>query len=671
LSSIGWGKILKHIRNSVAALVALLAAASAPAQEPTPAPAPAAAHASPAPITLATFARLPFVRLAALSPEGDRMAGLFGIHGRQVIAVAPLFGEQGPRIFALPEGLEVQEIRWVNTDNVIVNVSALRPVENDRWYLSRVIAINLTSGKATPLLWDLGGQNAGDVLWIPSDGSSEILLAGQSSIYLGTDFWPAVYRVNVETGRSTQIVPPRQTIMDWSADDRGNVRTGLGYVDNRRTFRLLYREGGSGSFRTIDRADARKGEALMRPFLFLPGTNHALVVHDDKDGRSGIYEIDLMTQEDVRTVYTVSEGDAEVDYPLLSGDRATLLGVATTRADGQIHWIDPALAELQANFAKAVPDKKVRITSFSRDRNRMLVVIDDADMPGQLYYYDRAEGVLHRIAAFNEDVGSRRLAPVRMVRYMARDGLAIEGVLTLPKDATPNGLPFIVMPHGGPWAQDTLEYDYWAQFLAHLGYAVLQPNFRGSTGYGTAFLRKGEGQMGLAMQDDVTDGVRWAIKEGIADPKRICIVGASYGGYAAMWGIVKDPDLYRCAISIAGVANLRREVNDFGGTMMGGKFQDDWSRMTPDFAAVSPYNFVESIKVPLLLIHGKKDVTVDVGQSAAMFARMQKAGKTVEYVPLPMADHYFTREADRTTLLTAMAAFLDEHNPAGGAKGTE
>lgn len=236
--------------------------------------------------------------------------------------------------------------------------------------------------------------------------------------------------------------------------------------------------------------------------------------------------------------------------------------------------------------------------------------------------------------------------------------------MTAPKGRDLRNLPVIMMPHGGPWANDEPRYDYWAQFLANRGYLVIQPNFRGSTGYGTEFMKKGEGQMGLAMQDDITDGLRWAVAQGYADPARACIVGASYGGYAAMWGIAKDPDVYRCAISIAGVASVRREVDDFGGSLMSTKYRADWQRMTPDFAAVSPLNHVNRITAPLLLVHGKKDVTVEFGQSQSMFNRMKSANKTVELVPLPMADHHFGREADRVTLLKAMEDFLARNNPA-------
>jgi dipeptidyl aminopeptidase/acylaminoacyl peptidase len=450
--------------------------------------------------------------------------------------------------------------------------------------------------------------------------------------------------------------------MDWFADAAGNVRAGASYNDEARRFSLIYRGEGEDSFRTVDRADLRKQESLTSPFLFKPGSHHALAMRDNDKGRTAIYEIDLITQQELRTVYAPPEG-SEVDRVYISADGQTLLGASYAGDSTGTTWFDPQLQEIQAALEKSVPDRQVRIVSLSDDRSRMLVLIDRADSPGALYFFDVNGGKLQRIAFINEGLGGRRLNPVKMIRYTARDGLGIEAVLTLPKGREARNLPVVMMPHGGPWAQDTLSYDYWAQFLASRGYVVIQPNFRGSTGYGTDFMRKGEGQMGLAMQDDITDALAWAVKEGIADPKRACIVGASYGGYAAMWGIAKDPELYRCAVSIAGVANLRREVNDFGNSLLGGVYRDQWKRMTPDFAAVSPINAIAKIKAPLLLIHGKKDITVDHGQSSSMFGKMRDAGKSVELVSLPEADHNFLREPDRVTLLTSLEAFLLKHNP--------
>lgn len=641
--------------------------AQAPAQTAPAAPAPA-----PAPIPAADFARIPYISQPELSPNGLYLGGLMGVEGQQIVAIISLFDQAKPVALKLPEDNQAAWVQWVNNDNMLIGIRALLPVDGgDRWIISRVISVHRPTGKVTRILQDQNGQSGGDVLWTAKDGSPEILVAAQNSIYADDEeFWPKVWKVNVQTGRRVPDQKGRAGVMEWYADAAGQVRAGIWYEDRGRKFRLLYRAPGEDSLRTVDRADTKQQESLLAPFLFLPGTNNALAVRDDENGRSAIYEVDMTTRQNLRTVFSAPDG-GEVSGAIVSADGMTLLGASYTgKSDGLI-WLDPTLAELQKAIDKALgtSGRRAWVASMSDDRTRMLVSVDRPDSPGALYYFNTAGGSMQRIAYFNEALGTKPLNPVRMIQYKARDGLEIEAVLTLPRDRPAKTLPVVLMPHGGPWAHDTLDYDYWAQFVASRGYAVIQPNFRGSTGYGTEFLSAGQGQMGFAMQDDISDALAWAVKEGIADPARACIVGASYGGYAAMWGIAKDPDQYRCAISIAGVSNLRRDVNDFGDSLMGGKFRDDWRRMTPDFAAVSPINAVARIKAPLLLIHGKKDITVDWVQSSSMASKMRGAGKSVELIALPDADHHFTRQDDRLALLNAIESFLARHNPAGGPSG--
>lgn len=616
------------------------------------------------PLPTSAFAELPFVEDVDLSPDGTHVAGLFGSGGEQRIMMTPLVGDRTKSIvIAVPDQTQVAWIRWVGNDNIIVGLTALMPVETDRWYISRVIGINRGTGKITRLLWDSGGQNASDVLWIPDDGSTEILIAAQGSIYSNNpNFWPTVYRVDVTTARKRVVERPRANIFDWGADHLGQIRFGIGYRDASTQSTLLFRSNGEGSLRVIDSAKLGAEEELTVPFHFVPGSNNGFVIKETEGGRSAVVEVDIPTGKAVRTVYAAD--GADVESVLLGSNGSKLLGVRTNDRQAPLRWLDPAMAAHQKTLEEASPHSVVRIESFSADQSKLLVRFSTPDNPGLLFYFDAATGDLIRLAAMNDTIGGKRLSRGRMIQYKARDGLEIEGVLTMPRGRRDTNLPFIVMPHGGPWGHDELRYDYWAQFLAERGYAVLQPNFRGSTGYGATFEKAGQGQLGFAMQDDITDGVRWAVEEGIADPKRVCIVGGSYGGYAAMWGAAKDPDLYRCAISINGVANLRREVNDFGGMMRERLYRGQWQKMTPDFAAVSPINAIARIKAPLLLIHGKKDVTVDHAQSARMYAAMTKAGKTVEFVSVPLADHYFTRQADRMTLLTSIETFLAKHNPA-------
>lgn len=611
-----------------------------------------------------SFSKIPFIEDPVLSPNGEYVAGLFGIGGEQRIVMISLIKDGStPVVVAVPDQTQVNKIRWVNDDNIVASVTVLSRVQQDSWYLSRLISINRKTKAFTKLLWKLRGQNAANILWIPKDGSNEILVAGQDSIFSNiAGFWPSVYRVNVETGKSKKAVSGKQGVLEWAADHNGNVRIGIGYNDRLKTSIIYYASEGSRSFKTIDRVNLGREEDIELPFSFIPGGDTGLMFKDNADGNTAIAEVDLKTQEIIRWVHTAQKGNIRSIRTSYIDD--SIIGIIKSDEDSKIEWLQPNLAAAQSELDKAAPKANVSIVSYNHDYSRILAKISTPDSPGLIFSYDTQTQDFVKFAAINESIGNKRLSKVKMIQYDARDGLEIEGVLTLPKGRAHKNLPFIVMPHGGPWAHDRVRYDYWAQFLANRGYGVLQPNFRGSTGYGKSFMLKGQGQMGLAMQDDITDGVSWAVEQGIADPKRVCIVGASYGGYAAMWGLIKDPDLYRCAISIAGVANLRREVNDFGNAIRGNLFKSQWRKMTPDFGAVSPIKSVDNITAPLLLIHGVKDVTVDHKQSVSMNKAMRKADKDVEFVSLPKADHYFTREEDRLMLLKSMEEFLAKHNPA-------
>jgi dipeptidyl aminopeptidase/acylaminoacyl peptidase len=260
----------------------------------------------------------------------------------------------------------------------------------------------------------------------------------------------------------------------------------------------------------------------------------------------------------------------------------------------------------------------------------------------------------------------------RPIKYKAADGTQISAYLTTPRGKDPKNLPLVVLPHGGPKARDTLEFDWWSQALASRGYAVLQPNFRGSSGYGWRFVAAGFGQWGKAMQTDLSDGVRHLAKDGVIDPKRVCIAGASYGGYAALAGATLDKDVYRCAASVAGPSDLKRMLTDSnrGYASSNNSTQRFWLRFMgadglkdPDLAALSPAKLADQVKIPILLIHGKDDTVVPYVQSTLMADALTKAGKPVKLVTLPSEDHWLSRGATRLQMLTALVEFLEKNNP--------
>lgn len=644
----------------------LLCAPAQAADAPTATNAPAAPPPivrSAAKIPTEAFSQPNFVRLVDLSPDGKHLAGLVSHDGAIKIMIMPIYADPNDKsvLLTVPDKIEINNISWVNNDNIVVGVHALIDVTGARqWQVSRVFAVNRATGNIKKLQWDLGGQSA-QVIWSAHNGKPEVLISEQNTIYTNRDgFWPSVYRVNIENDHATKEVDGQTGIINWVADSTGLVRAGVNFDDDSLTAHLLYRNSSHALFRTIDRANIKNRQHLIYPFLFLPNSEHALVLESDELGQQTISDYDMSTVNKTGSIFT---SDIHSDLrPIFSNGESSLLGVHQSL--GRLKWLDPKFAEIQAQLDKAVPNARVHIASWSDDRNKLLVQISDADMPGSLYFYDTNEGTLHRISLMNAAIGNQHLAETKMMTYKARDGLEIEAKVTMPTGRAPKNLPLIMLPHGGPWGHDDMNYDFLPQFLANRGYMVIQPNFRGSDGYGQGFERKGEGQMGLAMQDDISDGLKWAVDKGLADSKRTCIFGRDYGGYAAMWGLVKDPDQYRCAISMAGVSSLKREVYGFGEIVNQNKYRLDWKRMTPDFDAVSPINFVAKIKAPLLLIHGKKDIRVDYKNSEKMYDAMKAAGKAVELVPLPLADHSAERQADRLTLLSSIEAFLKKYNPA-------
>ncbi len=269
--------------------------------------------------------------------------------------------------------------------------------------------------------------------------------------------------------------------------------------------------------------------------------------------------------------------------------------------------------------------------------------------------------MLEFVLSSNDQLPQELMADIKPIEYEARDGLKIHGYLTLPKDKEAKKLPAVIFPHGGPAARSTQSFNTWTQFFASRGYAVLQPNFRGSIGYGDKFHELGDNQWGGTMQDDVTDGTKWLIEQGIADPANICIVGASYGGYAALMGAVKEPDLYKCAISINGVANLTAIIS-FGRQFVGGKAWTKKIGLEGESAKlVSPYYQAKKIKVPVLIVQSKDDPVVPNRQGNDMYKRLKYLKKPVTYVEVDNGDHHLDTAETRLAAFKAMEKFLAKH----------
>ena len=390
----------------------------------------------------------------------------------------------------------------------------------------------------------------------------------------------------------------------------------------------------------------------------------------DAQGTGAIYEIDDRDGAPVRRYAVPLVGgepaalwpDLSIDRYIFAPNSARVLGVFDT--DGTLHMADRAAQARLETASDGFGGKLTDIEDWSPDFATLLVRTSGNYDSGTWYRID-ADGQRALVGLERPTIQGRAIGKVSRFAYTAGDGLAMEGILTLPPGREPLGLPAVILPHGGPTAHDEPGFDWWAQAFAAKGYAVLQPNFRGSTGYGAAFRKAGDGEWGRAMQTDLSDGLAALAQEGIADANRACIVGASYGGYAALAGVTLQQGVYRCAVAVNAIGDLHRFIREER-RGLGAVFQRNLDMLTGDgdLKPFSPSRVAERADAPVLLIHGRDDIVVPYAQAKIMEDALEDAGKSVRLVTLAGEDHWLSQAETRKRMLAEAVAFVERHNPA-------
>jgi dipeptidyl aminopeptidase/acylaminoacyl peptidase len=662
--------VFRFLAASFGAAAFILAAPLA-AQAPAPAR-PAASASQPLPAEAAAApgtARIPIEALAQpalltsprLSPDGNRIAARVRVGGRDWIGFWDLRDASGspPHLLASATDGEVRWLRWAGPNHILLGIQLERSAEGVEFTVSRILSMDVPSGHATAL--DTGrGILGDDVIFVDPQGAY-ILVSAQAAV---TEY-PDVLRVDLQTGGRTTIVERgREAIWDWFVDADGVVRAGVDYSNDRITF--YYRSAPGARLRQIDSRRYPQDGSVIDMVRFVGNADRGIVITNAVTGRFGVYDYDFSTG--TRGAAIFEHPEADVTSAIL-GEDGRVDGVTYEDDRQRVHWINPDLQHLQAAIDRALPGKINVVVERSDDRNRLLIWSGAADDPGTYYVFDRAA---HRMDAFAqpyEALDGHAFAAVRPIHFRGRDGADIPGYLTLPPGGGERGLPLVLMPHGGPFARDSWDFDPWVQFLASRGYAVLQVNFRGSTGYGRAYVERGFGQFGSGMIDDLEDGVDWLAQQGIADPHRVCIMGASYGGYAALWAPIRHPDRYRCAISFAGVTDVRAILRYDARLFSAPRYSREWRRRIEgeertDLSLISPLQQAARMTVPVLIAHGEQDRVVPVSQSHNLVRALTRAGTPPESVFYAQEAHGFTKPQDSIDFLGRVEAFLAAHNPA-------
>ncbi len=587
--------------------------------------------------------------------------------GRRIAYVAPLPAGQGARLFTvdLASGQSVQATAvdgvsqrfsgctWVSNERLLCELFALRRVQNDVAGGSGFAALN-ADGSGVMRVRDVRGL----VSWLPgSDGV--VLMSGFTGV-VGRLPGLGVLRMDTRTGRSSLAEQPIQRASRYFADGQGRVRLYSAVKFAGETWmrtgeiEYRYRPSDSGDWRPFSTFNDATREG-MQP-LAVDGALNVAYALEKLNGRLALYRVSL--DGSLRKEMLVDSDTADVDGVLRIGRHGRVIGATYAEDTRQAVYFDPEMRQLAANVARNLPNLPlIRFVGASDDENILLIWAGSDRDPGRYFTYDKRAQNLSEIMLARPQLENVPLAEMRPVRFPAADGTMIPGYLTLPPGATDaRGLPAIVMPHGGPDARDEWGFDWFAQYLAHRGYAVLQPNFRGGGGYGDAwFMENGFRSWPVAV-GDVSDAGRWLVAQG-ADPAKLSILGWSYGGYAALQAAAVSPDLFKAVVAVAPVTDLEylreeaRGWSDF-------RVMREFIGSGPHVRDGSPSNRARSIRAPVLMFHGDTDANVPVRHSTQMDARLRDVGGRSELIVYRGLDHQLEDSAARADMLRRTDAFL-------------
>ena len=468
-----------------------------------------------------------------------------------------------------------------------------------------------------------------------------------------------VYRLNLETGELTLLEENPGDIAGWMTDHDGKLRVAV-RSDGVNTS-LLYRDKEDEPFRNILTTDFRES---VSPLFFTFDNTKLYVASNLERDKSAIFVFNPRTVEHEELLF--EHPDVDVSSLFRSRKRKVITGTGFTTDRFRYHFFDEERAALQKELEERLPGDEVVVASMSRDETKVLVYAGSDRTRGTYFFFDRETKDFRKLAELAPWLPKERMAPMTPVSYVSRDGLTIHGYLTLPPGREPKNLPVVIHPHGGPWVRDGWGFDPQVQFLASRGLAVLQMNFRGSTGYGRAFWEAGFKEWGRSMQDDVTDGVLWLVEQGIADPKRVGIYGASYGGYAVLAGLAFTPDLYACGVDYVGVSNIFTLLEtippywELGRQMLYEKIGHP-EKDKELLKAASPVFHADRITAPLFVAQGANDPRVKKAESDQIVEALRSRGIEVEYMVKENEGHGFRNEENRFDFYRAMERFLATH----------
>jgi dipeptidyl aminopeptidase/acylaminoacyl peptidase len=658
------GAYLAHLARATASLLLVCAVlvpsrpSSAAEDRTATAPPPAAA-----------FGALPANSDVVISPNGKRLAWVDHEHDKPRVVMFDVDARRDLRILALAERLKLRHLVWNDDETLLVtfsetNESTVATRASREYFLNIAYDASGGEGRLLPAVQtaahgsaDARAQAAARVAAFAYVVRSRV---SQPHTVIMSGPGGTLLTVDTLTGAATPTKFGNEHTIRWIVDRDGKPVAREDWDPLKRAYRLYALSG--ESVREI----LRKDDSAQPWIAGILADDSALVLLAE----NGLaYQAAWALPLDGSRSRVLAE-DPEADITGVAyTSSGSIVGVYVSGSKTRMHWLDAAAQHREEVLQRAFPGQEVSMQGWSSDGSRVLARVESVSAPPVTYLVDFNTHHADIAAEEYPALAGAKLGELKEISYKARDGTSIPAYLTLPPGKQSGPVPLVVLPHGGPQARDFPFFNWVVQFLATRGYAVLQPQFRGSTGFGEAFEKAGYHQWGGLMQDDVSDGVRAMIDQGVADPHRVCIVGMSYGGYAALAGAAFTPTLYSCAASINGVSDLRALMQQAAPAQdlyfrYRSAAQSQWKERIGTGSVLdtkSPINSIAAITTPVMIAYGTGDGVVANEQSIRMAEALQKAGKTVTVVKLPDEDHWLSQAETRTQLLQALEGFLKHH----------
>lgn len=609
-----------------------------------------------------------------LSPDGSKLAYMMNDKGTSVLAVLDLDtpGAKPKVIMSGEESREsgdrsVEAHRWVGNNFIVVTISMFEDLGSGPGSFTRLVSYDMQTGKLQQLAWDGSGSGAADIQHIDHE-KSEIVL--QRSIVNTSNERadnPQVIKVNVQTGKYAIVQNPNPEVRGWSVDGAGVVRAGGIYNGDTGKQKLLYRSTPKDNLTTVMNSVQEFTGGTPEPQLFLPGSDEAFAM-SRKDGFNKVYKMNMKTGVLSAPIYEMPNFDIESVIP--NKDESDLDGYVTFNGTYRTVWLNPLIQEIIQGGEAVFGKNQVTLANLSRNEGKAILAVGGTKKHTGFYLFDLTTGKIRLLNWRNSALADTPTNPVKAEWYTARDGMKLQAIVTYPRHRTGKNLPVVIMPHGGPFGATsaTNQNEPWSQPLAEAGYVVIQPNYRGSGGYGKEYEEAGRKKdgYGVKMQDDLNDLLTTYGAKGIIDPKRACVMGWSYGGYAAARGAQRDGDIWKCAIAGAG-------VYDF--TMMTawdrknlGKFSSGFQATSDDPKGISSAQHTSGKWAPILIVSGARDRRIPLEQARTLVSRLKGSGKVegtdFKYIEQKQGTHNLPYDDVHIQWIQEAEAWLARFNPA-------